>query len=108
MNRLLNMLGLCMRAGRVISGEKACVQAIRAGAACCAIMDRAAAGNAVKSVTNACEFHQVPLIWAEEDSLGYAIGKPGRMVAVVTDPSMAEKIINLGAQIAARNDERAE
>ena len=44
--------------------EKACVQAIRAGAVCCVIMDRAAAGNAVKSVTNACTFHQVPLIWA--------------------------------------------
>lgn len=98
MNRMLNMLGLCMRAGKVISGEKACVQAIRAGAVCCVIMDRAAAGNAVNSVTNACTFHQVPLIWAEENSLGYAIGKPGRMVAAVTDPSMAEKIVGLDGQ----------
>ena len=48
MNRALNMLGLCMRAGKVISGEKACVQAIRAGGAYCAIIDRAAAGNVVK------------------------------------------------------------
>ena len=98
MNRALNMLGLCMRAGKVISGEKACVQAIRAGGAYCAIIDRAAAGNAVKSVTNACTFHQVPLIWAEENALGDAIGKPGRMVAAVTDPSMADRIVQLDGQ----------
>ena len=33
MNRMLNMLGLCMRAGKIISGEKACIQATRMGAA---------------------------------------------------------------------------
>ena len=29
MNRALNMLGLCARAGKLISGEKACLQLIR-------------------------------------------------------------------------------
>ena len=29
MDRYLGMLGLCARAGRLITGEKACVQAIR-------------------------------------------------------------------------------
>ena len=43
MKRMLNMLGLCMRAGRIISGEKACVQAVRAGGACAVVLDRAAA-----------------------------------------------------------------
>ena len=53
MNRMLNMLGLCMRAGRIISGEKACVQAVRAGGACAVVLDRAAAKNAVKAVSDA-------------------------------------------------------
>ena len=52
MNRMLNMLGLCMRAGKIISGEKACVQAVRMGGACVVIMDKAAAKNAVKAVTS--------------------------------------------------------
>ena len=96
MNRMLNMLGLCMRAGKIISGEKACVQAVRAGAACVVVLDQAAAKNATKAVTDACTYHEVPLIFAPENELGFAIGKPGRMVAAITDPSMAERIIQLG------------
>ena len=95
MNRMLNMLGLCMRAGKIISGEKASVQAIRMGSACAVIMDRAAAKNAVKAVTDACTYYEVPLIYAPEDELGYAIGKPGRMVAAITDPSFADRILEL-------------
>ena len=98
MNRMLNMLGLCMRAGKIISGEKACVQAVRMGSACVVIMDKAAAKNAVKAVTDACTFYEVPLIYAPEDELGYAIGKPGRMVAAITDPSMADRILQLSNQ----------
>ena len=54
MNRMLNMLGLCMRAGKIISGEKACVQAVRAGGVCAVVLDRASAKNTTKSVTDAC------------------------------------------------------
>ena len=96
MNRVLNMLGLCMRAGKIISGEKACLQAIRMGGACVVVLDAGAAKNATKSITDACSYHEVPLIFAPEDELGFAIGKPGRMVAAITDPSMAERIIQLG------------
>ena len=97
MNRMLNMLGLCMRAGKLLSGEKACVQAIRAGSACAVVLDRAAAKNATKAVTDACDWHEVPLVFAPENELGYAIGKPGRMVAAITDPSFADRILQLDA-----------
>ena len=95
MNRLLNMLGLCMRAGKMISGEKAAIQAIRTGSACVVVLDRAAAKNAVKAVTDACAWHEVPLVRAPENELGCAIGKPGRMVAAITDPSFADRILQL-------------
>lgn len=95
MNRMLNMLGLCMRAGKLLSGEKACVQAVRTGAACAVILDAAAAKNAVKAVTDACAWHKVPLVRAPENELGFAIGKPGRMVAAITDPSFADRILQL-------------
>ena len=95
MNRMLNMLGLCMRAGRIISGEKACVQAVRMGGVCLVVLDAAAAKNTTKSVTDACTFYEVPLVSAPAEELGFAIGKPGRMVAAVTDPSMADRILQL-------------
>lgn len=96
MDRVLNMLGLCARAGKLITGEKACVQAIRTGGAFAAVLDGAAAQNAVKAVTQACESHGVPLLRTGEFALGEAIGKPSRMAAAVTDARMAARIIELG------------
>ena len=96
MNRALNMLGLCARAGKLISGEKACLQLIRGGGAHVVLMDAGAAKNAVKSITDACSHHQVPLLQAPESELGDAIGKPGRMVVAVTDAGFAKRIIELG------------
>lgn len=95
MKRALNMLGLCMRAGRLVSGEKACIQAVRTGSACAVILDAAAAKNAVKAVSDACAFRDVPLLTAPAYALGDAIGKPGRMVVAVTDPSFADRILKL-------------
>ena len=98
MNAMLNMLGLCMRAGRMITGEKACVQAIRSGEARLAVIDAAASANAVKAVSDACRSHEVPLVFAPANELGFSIGKPGRMVAAVTDPSFADRILKLNQQ----------
>ena len=67
----------------------------RAGGACAVVLDRAAAKNATNAVSDACSYHAVPLILAPENELGFAIGKPGRMVAAVTDPSMADRILQL-------------
>ena len=95
MNRALSMLGLCARAGRLVTGEKACVQAIRAGSVYVILLDGAASENAVKAVGQACRTHGVPLVRTGEYELGDAIGKPGRMAAGVTDAKMAERIIEL-------------
>ena len=95
MNRLLGMLGLCARAGALVTGEKACIQQIRSGKARAAVLDGAASGNAVKAVSQACQTHGVPLARTGPLELGDAIGKPGRMAAVVTDAGLAAQIIQL-------------
>lgn len=92
---MLNMLGLCARAGRLITGEKACVQAVRAGNVHAMLLDGAASDNAVKAVSQACETHGVPLLRTGPFELGDAVGKPGRMAAGVTDAGMAARIIEL-------------
>ena len=95
MDRVLSMLGLCARAGKLITGEKACVQAIRGGGAFVALLDGAASENAVKALSSACESHSVPLLRTEAFALGDAIGKPSRMAAAVTDARMAQRLIAL-------------
>ena len=93
MDRMLNMLGLCARAGKLVTGEKACVQAIRGGSAYAAVLDGAAAGNAVKAVSQACQTHGVPLARTAPCALGSAIGKPSRMAAAIIDAQMAARVI---------------
>ncbi len=91
----MDMLGLCARAGKLITGEKACLQSIRTGGVYAVLLDAAAAGNAVKSISDACKYHDVILIHVPENQLGIAVGKPGRMVAGITDPKLAERVIQL-------------
>ena len=38
-NRVIGFLGLCMRAGRIISGQEACVDLIRRGEAALVLLD---------------------------------------------------------------------
>ena len=95
MRATLNMLGLCARAGKLVTGEKACVQAVRAGGVHAMLLDGAASDNAVKAVSQACQTHGVPLLRTGPFELGSAIGKPGRMAAGVTDAGMAARIIEL-------------
>ena len=97
MGGLLGMLGLCARAGRLITGEKACVQAVRGGSAFAVVLDGAASENAVKAVSRACETHGVPLVRTGAYALGDAIGKPDRMAAAITDARMAARTIELSA-----------
>ena len=98
MNRALNMLGLCARAGKLISGEKACLQSIRSGGVYAVMLDAGASGNAVKSISDACSHHDVTLLTVPEFELGDAIGKPGRMVVGITDPGFAGRIIQLSRE----------
>ena len=93
MDRMLSMLGLCARAGKLITGEKACIQAIRGGSAFAAVLDGAASENAVKALGQACESHDVPLLRTGPFELGDAIGKSSRMAAVITDPHMALRAV---------------
>jgi ribosomal protein L7Ae-like RNA K-turn-binding protein len=95
MNRALSMLGLCARARKLISGEKACLQSIRSGGVYAVILDAGASDNAVKAITDACTYHNVVLLRAPEFELGDAIGKPGRMVVGITDPKLAERVVQL-------------
>lgn len=89
------MLGLCARARRLITGEKAVVEAIRSGSCFAAVLDAGTARNGEKAVSQACRTHGVPLLVFEAGALGHAVGKPGRMAAAVTDEGMAGRLIEL-------------
>ena len=94
-NRVMGFLGLCMRAGRIVSGQEACVYLIRSGECALALMDSSASDNTRKRLTDACHSHNVPLYEVSEGALGRAIGKKGRMVIALKPDGMSEKLLSL-------------
>ena len=94
-NRVISFLGLCMRAGRVISGQEACVDLVRSGEAALVLMDASASDNTRKRLTDACHSHDVPLYEVSAGELGRAIGKNGRMVIALKPDGMSEKLLTL-------------
>ena len=95
MKKLLGMIGLCARAGRLVSGEDASEKLIRSGKAKIAFIDESASDNARKAMSNACATYGVELIPLPEGELGRISGKPGRMAAATADEGFAKNMINI-------------
>ena len=94
-NRVTGFLGLCMRAGRIISGQEACVDLIRSGECALALMDASASDNTRKRLSDACHSPNVPLYEVTEGELGRAIGKKSRMVIALKPDGMSDKLLDL-------------
>lgn len=91
--RVTGFLGLCMRAGQLISGQEACVDTIRNEEAAIVLLDGSASENTQKRITDACHSHNAPLYGLTEGALGHAIGKKGRMVICLKAGGMADKLL---------------
>jgi ribosomal protein L7Ae-like RNA K-turn-binding protein len=100
MDKALRLLGLAMRAGKVVSGEEIVLAAIRSGEAKLVFLSTDAAKNTEKRVTDKCSSYQVPLIRAAtRQELGHAIGKGERVVVAVTDEGFARSLAKLASQL---------
>ncbi len=99
--KLLSMLGLCQRAGKLTSGSDVVVETIRkapgrrGGASGLALLPVDTAKNTKKRVVDACFYHHVDYAVCDvtKDELRAAIGKMGDCAVVgVFDPSFARGI----------------
>ena len=95
MNRAMGLLGLCARAGKVQSGEQAAELAVRRGQAELILLDGAASQGTRKAFQDACAYHSIPIRLTDAEELGWAIGKPGRRVAAITDGKLAKKLADM-------------
>jgi ribosomal protein L7Ae-like RNA K-turn-binding protein len=93
--KLRGFLGLCHRAGQVILGQDACVNAVRAKLAALVLLDEGSSEVSKKRFRNACASHRVPLYSVPEGLIAQALGKEGRMTAAVRPGSMAKKLKEL-------------
>ncbi|WP_139488944.1 YlxQ family RNA-binding protein [Brevibacillus dissolubilis] len=94
--KVSNLLGLAMRARKIVTGEGLVVDAVRKGQAKIVLLATDASANTAKKVTDKCQHYQVPcyaLLTRYE--LGQAIGKEARVSIAITDGNFAKNIQEL-------------
>lgn len=93
--KILNLLGLAMRAGKLVTGEELTLKDIRANKAKFVFVAQDASENTRKKIKDKSSYYNVPVSELfSQFELSQAIGRP-RMVIGVTDAGFATKIKEL-------------
>lgn len=97
MEKIFGMLGLARRAGKLIYGSDAAVNAVRSGKAKAVILAADASDRTKKLMSNKCASFETPLFEVEAgcEELGKKLGKSGISVLGISDINFAKAIINL-------------
>lgn len=97
-NKVLSLIGLSMKAGKVMSGEFSTENAVKGGQAAIVIVSTEASENTKKKFQNMCTYYKVPIyFYGSKVELGSAIGKGFRASLAVLDSGLAKAVEkNLG------------
>lgn len=95
-DRLLSFLGLCKRAGYLISGADTVVRTMKEGKALLVLTADDFSDNSRKNVEKAADEYGVTLrdLHRSKDELSFALGKHCGVVCV-TDKGFADKILTM-------------
>lgn len=93
-DRVLSMLGLAAKAGKVVSGEFSVEKAVKSNKAYLVIVAEDASDNTKKMFTNMCTFYKVPIYYyGNKEMLGNAIGKEIRASVGLIDTGFSDAIV---------------
>ncbi len=88
------MLGLALRAGRLVSGEFSTEKAVKDGRARLVVVAADASDNTRKLFLDKCRSYSVPVrIYADKASLGKALGAEYRASCALTDEGFAKAVL---------------
>ncbi len=95
-NKFLSLLGLCQRAGKLVSGELPCEKALKGNKVKLLIISEDASNNTKKKFKNAALSKNVDIICTEtKENIGRAIGKDLRSTVAIIDEGFAQQLKNL-------------
>lgn len=100
-DRILRLLGLCRRAGKLLSGQDTVITAVQSEKAALALLSSDASERTKKQLRDKCAFHGIPLITLTVDggTLGKATGKAGTLSSLaVTDKGFASALQKLAEE----------
>lgn len=95
-SKLYNAIGLCMKAGKAQSGAFSVEKAIKGNKAKLVLVENGASDLTKSTYTALCGYYKIPIHFVE--SVGDAIGKPGRVSMAVMDEPFQKMIEGLLAQ----------
>lgn len=92
-DRVLSMLGITAKAGKIVSGEFGTENAVKSGKAFLVVIASDASENTEKKFRDMTDFYEVPLIvYGTKETLGGCIGKDYRSSLAITDEQLAEAV----------------
>ena len=92
-DRVLQMIGLSAKAGKVKSGEFAVEQAVKSNKAFLVIVATDASDNSKKSYGDMCAYYEVPMfLYGNKESLGACCGKEFRASVAIMDENLAKAV----------------
>lgn len=104
MDKILGLIGLAKKAGRITTGSEPCEDAIRCGISKLIIIAEDISNNGLKAICDCCTYYGVKYItYASKTDLGAAVGSEIRAVISINDEGFARAIEN---KITAISEER--
>ena len=102
-DRVLSMLGMAAKAGKIESGEFSTEKAVKGGRGRLVIVAEDASDNTKKMFTNMCKYYKVPfVVFGTKEELGHWIGKAYRASICILDEGFAKAVlkkINLNKEV---------
>ncbi len=93
-DKVLSLLGLATRAGKICSGEFSVEKSVKAAKASLVIVATDASANTRKKFSDKCKFYKIPIrFYGTGETLGTAIGKEFRVCVAVEDEGFAKTIV---------------
>ena len=94
--RIINLLSMAQKAGRIVSGAFAVEQAVKKQQAVLVLLAEDAAEESKKKFTTLADKFAIPYAAClERETLGNCLGKDFRAVAALTDAGFARKLSQL-------------
>ena len=93
-NKILGLLGLAEKAGKVRNGEFSTEKAVKSGKAGLVIVSEESSDNTKKMFRNMCTYYKVPYFeFGNKEELGHILGKQMRASLAVIDPNFSEALL---------------
>ena len=93
-NKVLSLLGLATKAGKVASGEFSTEKSVKTGKGFLVLVADDESQNTRKKFQNMCDFYEVPIYFiANKEELGRFCGKEFRASLAVQDENFAKAML---------------